>query len=276
MKEPRYKNIEKATKFHQLHQQEHPLILLNCWDAISAKGFENAGAPAVATTSAGIAWAMGYRDGEKIPLSLLFTIIERITQCVSIPVSVDFESGFATDNETLTNNIKKLLSLGVVGINIEDSFDERLIATEDQVKKISAIRETADTYGIPLFINARTDIYWLNCFDEKQQYWQTLHRLSAYRDAGADGIFVPGLTDSLVIENIATAIGLPVNVLSGTWLKEIKKTRGISRISTGSLPIRCFAPLYSQLGAEILSYGYTNFYELIEYHKVNSWFGNTC
>lgn len=188
---------EQACLFHSLHKEENPLILPNAWDALSARIFEKAGARAIATTSAGIAAVFGYADGQQLPKDLLFMMVDRIVKSVTVPVTVDLETGFGDTPDEICETVLGILKIGAVGINIEDADPKRpghLFPIDEQIEKIKAIKALAYKVNIPLFINARTDVFWLNLFTTpEEQLAEALMRLHAYQDAGADGLFVPGL-----------------------------------------------------------------------------------
>lgn len=233
----------KARLFHELHKQPEPLILLNAWDALSAKLFEQAGSKAIATTSAGIAAIFGYGDGQQLPKSLLLAMIERIVHSVNVPVTVDLEAGYGENNQEICETVSAILKIGAVGINIEDADPKQpgsLFSIVEQTEKIKAIRAVAKKLNAPLFINARTDIFWFKLFTPEKRLSETLIRLKAYQEAGADGIFVPGLTDAHSISEIVKDIQLPLNLLAGTWLKEtaVLKSLGVTRLTIGSAAIR--------------------------------------
>src|SRR5712664_3672270 len=178
-----------ANNFHSLHEQKDILILPNAWDAGSAKVIEDVGAKAIATSSAGVAWALGFTDGDKLPPRLLADLTGRITATINIPLSVDFEGGYTTDPQKVGENLKPIIDAGAVGINIEDGED----TPELLAKKIEKARKAAERVGVNLFINARTDVYLQEIGSPESRVGETIDRAARYRDAGADGIFVPGV-----------------------------------------------------------------------------------
>lgn len=153
--------IENARHFRNLHMPHNPLFLYNIWDAGSAKAVERAGAKAVATSSWSVAAAQGYADGEQLPFEDMMAVVTRIAKSVKVPVTVDFEGGYAADSETVEQNVRRLLELGIVGFNFEDQIVDGLglYSVEDQVSRIRAARRAADSLGVPAFINARTDVF---------------------------------------------------------------------------------------------------------------------
>jgi len=238
------KHKQKAILFHQMHSPSEPLVLLNAWDATSARIFEQQGAKAIATTSAGIAASHGYSDGQLIPKKDLIKAVKCIINSVDIPVTVDLEAGYGKNLQEIRDTVYQILRMGAVGINIEDADPEHpecLFSIPEQMEKIKAIRALAKELDVPLFINARTDVFWLKLQATPEECLpETLTRLKAYKEAGADGVFVPGLTDPALISDIVKNIELPLNLLVGPWLKEKNtlKSLGVSRVTTGSAVVR--------------------------------------
>jgi 2-methylisocitrate lyase-like PEP mutase family enzyme len=227
---------EKAKEFAALHVKGNPVILYNAWDAGSAKAIADAGAKAIATSSWSVAAAQGYSDGEDLPIAIAEQIVARIASSVELPVSVDFEGGYSDDDHQLAANISRLLDLGVIGINFEDRIvkGKGLYEIDRQAKRIAAIRRAAEHKGIPLFINARTDVF----FGNGAEVEEALQREKAYASAGASGFFVPGLTDADQIKRIASEATLPVNVMvmEGVPSNEKLATLGVARVSYGPIP----------------------------------------
>lgn len=221
-----------AIAFHRLHQGPGLLRLANAWDAGSARLIESLGAAAIATTSAGVAWAHGYRDGDALPVSLLARTVASICRVISVPLSVDAEGGYADDPAEVGRNVAMLVEAGAVGINIEDGAGapDRLCA------KIAAAKEAAAGRGIELFVNARTDVYLRGLAPEARRVDETIARAQRYASAGADGIFVPGLTDPAQIRQIAAAIDRPLNVMARPGLPDAAQLErlGVRRLSAGS------------------------------------------
>jgi 2-methylisocitrate lyase-like PEP mutase family enzyme len=231
---------EKAEAFRKLHIKGSPFILYNIWDAGSARMVEQAGAKAIATSSWSVAAANGFADGEKIPFTVALANLERIVATVNLPVSIDLEGGYATDNAELIENIKKVIAVGAIGINFEDQIigGERLYSIEDQCARIEPIREAAEKVSIPLFINARTDVF-LKTYPAKHdeaQLDEAVTRGTAYEKAGANGLFVPGLRDPELIKKLCELSAIPVNimVLPDTPPLENLAKLSVSRISYGA------------------------------------------
>jgi 2-methylisocitrate lyase-like PEP mutase family enzyme len=195
---------DKAARFAELHVKGAPLLLYNAWDAGSAKSVLDAGAKAIATSSWSVAEAQGYRDGEAIPIKLAEQIIARITATIDAPITVDFEGGYSEDDRELAENISRLLDLGVIGINFEDRVvkGSGLYEIDRQAHRVAAIRNAAQQKGIALFINARTDVFFVEDRDPAQSVGAALQRGMAYAAAGASGFFIPGLRDEALIGRI--------------------------------------------------------------------------
>ena len=227
---------KKAKQFAALHVKGTPVILYNAWDAGSAKTIVDAGATAIATSSWSVATAQGYEDGEDLPLPLAEQIVERIAAAVDVPVTVDFEGGYSDDDRKLASNISKLLDLGIIGINFEDRVvkGKGLYDVDRQAKRIAAIRHAAEHKGVPLFINARTDVFLGNGGDVDE----ALERAKAYASAGASGFFIPGLTEADHIRRIAEEATLPVNVMvmEGVPSNDKLAKLGVARVSYGPIP----------------------------------------
>jgi len=231
---------EKATAFAELHVKGTPVLLYNAWDAGSAKAIEAAGAKAIATGSWSVAAAQGYGDGEDIPLDLALTIVARITASTEVPLTVDFEGGYSDDDNTLIDNIDRLLDRGAIGINFEDRVVKGagLYDIDRQARRIAAIRGAAEKRGIALFINARTDLFLGRGGEPSSEIGAALDRAKAYAAAGASGFFIPGLTDEALIGQIVEGSPLPVNVMvtDGVPSNERLAGLGVARISYGPIP----------------------------------------
>lgn len=232
----------KCQAFTDLHVKEAPLVLYNVWDAGGAKALEEAGAKAVATGSWSMAAAHGYADGQNMPLDFMLGIITRIVQSVVCPVSVDFEGGFATEPSQIAENVSRLLDTGAVGLNFEDQVvgGPGLNSVADQCRRIEAIRTRSEMAGIPVFLNARTDVFLKadGTANHTELQAEALTRLDAYADAGADGFFVPGLTDPDLIAEICASAPIPVNVMMSDALPSVAAIAklGVARASYGPFP----------------------------------------
>lgn len=236
--------VEKAKLFKQLHIKGEPLILFNIWDAGSAKTVAEAGAKAIATGSWSVAAANGFADGQQLPLDFAIANIERIVKAVDVPVTLDFEGGYATEISSLKSNIARVIDAGAVGINFEDQVvgGEGLYSIEEQSERIATIREVANTSGIPFFINARTDLFLKNlpADDTRELVDAAVERAIAYSAAGATGLFAPGLRDAALIKDLCDRSPLPVNifVIPGVPSNENLAELGVARISYGPGPYR--------------------------------------
>lgn len=226
---------DRALAFRALHVPGRPLILPNAWDAASARIVEDAGASAVATTSAGLAWALGVADGDRLDRERALEAVARITASVAVPVSADIESGFAKDPAGVADTVRAVLAAGAVGVNIEDALyggEGVLRSIAEQAERIAAAREAADAEGVPLFVNARIDTFLRGVGGVDA----TLERAAAFRAAGADGIFVPGAVEPGTVKELADGIEAPLNVLVGPGAPPIAELAalGVARVSAGS------------------------------------------
>lgn len=220
--------------FSQLHYSDTPLLLGNVWDVTSAKLMEENGIKAIATSSAAVANSMGFEDGQYIPFGLLLETVQRIKKNTSVPLSVDMERGYSNTLPGVLQNIDKLLDTGVAGINIEDNVSgNRLRSVESFQKFLSCISNHLAKKNTQLFVNARTDAFLLK---QPNASGETVLRAKAYEAAGANGIFVPFVTDITSIKKIVEATSLPVNVFFCKGLPGFKKLAdaGVKRISMGT------------------------------------------
>src|SRR5215468_8465660 len=255
---------ERAEAFHRLHAGDKPPVLVNAWDAASARLFEQAGSPAIATTSAGLAWSLGYSDGERMSMRELIQACERICRVVTAPVSVDIERGFGRTPAEVCETARALLELGVVGINIEDGSapgGRELVPPGVLAEKISAIRAVAEEFGVRLFINARTDTYFVYTAegdDPTARYDETVRRARIYVDAGADGIFAPGLESIEEMGRMARDVARPLNIYAGyAGLPPVGALQraGVRRVSLGCGPFQAALALARRVATEALNDG---------------------
>lgn len=229
----------KARAFHAMHVKGEPVVLYNIWDAGGAKALAEAGACAIATGSYSMAAAQGYPDGEAMPLDFVTVIVARIVETVDVPVTADFEGGYAESPEALAVTAAQMFRTGVVGVNFEDRVvsGDGLYPIETQCRRIEALRVAADAAGVPVVINARTDLF-LSEPDLKRhaaRLEEAIDRASAYATAGADCFFVPGLADSALIEALSGRITLPLNVMVTDATPPIEQLAalGVARVSFG-------------------------------------------
>ena len=230
--------------FRDLHYGPGPLLLPNAWDAGSARLIAHMGAKAIATTSAGVAWSHGYPDGDVLPVRLLTGTVAAIARVIDIPLTVDIEGGYSNDLDIVEETIKAVLDAGAVGINLEDGAG----TPELLCAKIERARRAGERSGVTVFINARADVYLAGLAPEERRVEETLSRARKYRDAGADGLFVPAVVRAEDIRIIAASAGLPLNVLAVPGLPGLAELAdlGVKRLSAGSGIARL---VYSQ-GAE--------------------------
>jgi 2-methylisocitrate lyase-like PEP mutase family enzyme len=229
-----------AAEFHALHQPGRaPLLLVNAWDAASAKLIEEAGAAAIATSSSAISWSLGYPDGNRLPRGMALDALKRIAAATSLPVTADIETGYAGGGENyshalLGETIRAVLDAGAAGVNFEDAEGGELTTVDEQCRRLTVIRETAATAGVELFINARTDTY-LSGTDAEHAFEETVRRAEAYLSAGASGIFVPGVTDLHILHELARRLPAPLNALAGVGAPSAGELHdaGVRRISIG-------------------------------------------
>ncbi|WP_423205380.1 isocitrate lyase/phosphoenolpyruvate mutase family protein [Pseudomonas kribbensis] len=218
-------------QFHQLHH-DGLLILTNVADATGARLVEQLGGKAVATSSAAVAWAHGYPDGNTLPLERLISTVDSIARVIKVPLSVDIEAGYSDDLDRVAEVIDAVVAVGAVGINIEDGNG----TPELLARKIEVARQVAGKRDVKLFINARTDVYLKSLVPAEDRVAETLRRAALYQAAGADGLFAAGVTSAYEIEAICKGTTLPVNVLgfAGLPSPDELKTLGVRRLSAGS------------------------------------------
>ncbi len=250
----------KAEKLRALHRRGHPLVLVNVWDAATARIIEKAGSEAIATTSAGIAFASGYPDGQKISGERMLEAVTRICAAVSVPVTADMEAGYGDTPEEMHRTVAGVLEAGVVGLNLEDGTGRPKAPLVDlalQVEKIRAVVAEGRRCGVPIVLNARTDVYLRGVGPESSRLAETIRRGQAYRDAGADCVFVPGVTDLSVIAALVEQLACPINVLAVAGSPSIAELArlGVARISLGSGPMRSAMTLLERLASEVLTRG---------------------
>ncbi|HIP77042.1 MAG TPA: isocitrate lyase/phosphoenolpyruvate mutase family protein [Kiloniellaceae bacterium] len=246
---------EKAKTFAALHRPGHPVVLYNIWDAGGAKTLAKAGAKAVATGSWSVAAAQGFGDGEAIPLDLVLTLVARITATVDLPVTVDFEGAYAEAPAEAAANLSRLLEAGAIGINFEDQVvgGEGLHAPGRQAERIAALRGAAEAAGVPVFINARTDLFLKERDRAKHEALlaEAVDRAAAYAEAGASGFFAPALVEPGLIRRLCDQVDLPVNImmLEGAPSLSELAALGVARISYGPGPyVEAMARLAERFG----------------------------
>ena len=221
-----------VSEFRKLHDNTTPLRLPNVWDAGSARLVEALGAKAIATTSAGFAWALGYPDGHQLPMTEVVDAVRRMTRVLKVPLSVDFENGYTDDPATVAENVMRLVELGIAGINIEDGSD----APSLLASKIEAIKSAVAKAGGDLFVNARSDVFLAGLVDKPHQAEESIRRGALYASAGADGLFLPAIMEPSDISAVIKEIRLPLNVMARPGLADgdTLGKLGVRRLSAGS------------------------------------------
>lgn len=232
----------KAERFRGLHIPGKPLVLFNIWDAGSARAVASGGAKAIATGSWSVANANGFADGEYTPLALAIDNLRRIVGATQLPVTVDIESGYGGTPEAVGETVTLAIDAGAVGCNLEDSFpaNGQLRETIDQTHRIRSARQVADAAKIRFFINARTDIFFQQPPEQHNDAMVSaaLDRAHAYAEAGADGLFAPGLVDVVLIARLVEESPLPLNIMVGELTPPLRKLaeNGVARVSHGAGP----------------------------------------
>jgi 2-methylisocitrate lyase-like PEP mutase family enzyme len=233
-------HIARAVRFYRLHEGPEPLRLVNAWDRLSARVFRLAGAPAIATSSFAVALARGYGDGQNIPWAVARDVVADVVDAAGdVPVTADIEAGQGSAPSDVAAAVDDVIAAGAVGVNIEDSLpghSGELFTTQAQCDRLRAARAAAERRALPLYINARCDVYFGAQIAETERPERLLERAAAYVDAGASGVFVPGLTDAGVLARLCAATGAPVNVMLWPGLPSIEALTeiGVRRISQGA------------------------------------------
>jgi 2-methylisocitrate lyase-like PEP mutase family enzyme len=256
----------KAELFARLHQGPELLVLANSWDVASSRLVEAAGFPAVATSSAGVAWALGYADGERISRDEMIDMVRRVAAAVRVPVTADMEAGYGPTAEAVAETMRAALDAGAVGLNIEDSdakAGHRLLDRGLAVERIHAAREAADRAGIKAVINARTDAFFPSSMAEGDRFAEAVARANAYRKAGAGSLFVPFVADRDIIGRLAREIDGPLNILArpgSPSLAELKAL-GVARVSIGGVLATSAYAVIRRAAAELKGAGTYGFAE---------------
>lgn len=250
---------EKASEFRALHKKDHILILPNAWDVASARAFENAGFPAVATSSAGMMVSLGYPDGETIDRNEFVDAIRRIAKILTVPLSVDVVAGFGDTPDQVAATVTDVVKAGAVGVNIEDFIhaEKKLFTIEKQIEKLKAIKKLQQALNVPIVINARTDALRYAPGDEAAKLKEALRRSVAYRDVGADCVYPMGLMDPAPISTFVKALNFPINVMVRKGLPSIKELErlGVARVSFGPTASYAAMGLLKQISKEVLEKG---------------------
>jgi 2-methylisocitrate lyase-like PEP mutase family enzyme len=257
----------KAETFLKLHHDKEILVLLNAWDAGSARLIEASGSKAIATTSMGIAATLGYPDFQTIPFSEMVDAISRIVNKVNLPVTSDIEAGYGKNLDEIITCIEKVIATGIAGINIEDSYNlnPQLLDVSEFCERISAIRRLSDSLGFHLVINTRTDVFITQSGDPVLRLSEAIMRGNKYREAGADCIFIPDVSEKDKIATLVKEINAPINILvnptRGTGLPppiRVLEELGVARVSLGSTIMKATLAMTKKVVSEIMETGTYN------------------
>jgi 2-methylisocitrate lyase-like PEP mutase family enzyme len=249
--------IKRAQTLRALHKPPPILLLPNAWDLISARIFADAGYPAIATTSGGVAWALGYADGEKTPWPEVVAATARIAAAVSVPVTADIEAGYGKSPEEVARHVVEIAQAGAAGVNLEDGAGGALRSIEDAAARILAARRAVSEAGLDIVINARTDVYLHGSGDVAAKQEETVKRGKAYLAAGADCIYVFALTDLATIVAVARGLAAPVNIMgrAGTPPLAALEQAGVARVSIATGATLVAASLLQQLAKDLRAKG---------------------
>jgi 2-methylisocitrate lyase-like PEP mutase family enzyme len=251
---------KKAEAFRAMHTGSGTVLLPNVWDVASARIIEEAGFEAIATTSAGIAFAQGFPDGQKIPAEQMINAVAHIASAVRAPVTADVEAGYGQRPEDAARTARGVIEAGAVGMNFEDATgdaDHPLTELTLQLERIRAIRQSAEELRVPIVLNARTDVYLLQVGEPSGRYDEAVRRLAAFRDSGADCVFVPGVRDAETIGRFVADLKCPVNILGvpgSPPVPDLVKL-GVKRISLGSGSMRSSLGFLRRLAEEVKASG---------------------
>lgn len=266
----------KADAFRAMHQAPPILLLPNAWDAVSARLFVKVGARAIATTSAGVAATLGYPDGEKVPRNEMLEVVARIARVVDVPVTADIEAGYAESSDGFVDTIRAVIDAGAIGFNLEDATGDSsrpLHEVEPLLARIRAARLAGERAGVQVVINARTDVYLAKVGDPAGRFAEVVRRANAYREAGADCLFVPGVTDLATLTELVRKISGPLNVLTGLGMPSTAELQriGVARLSVGSAIMRATLATARDAANELIHKGtYGAFLDRnIPYDEVN-------
>jgi 2-methylisocitrate lyase-like PEP mutase family enzyme len=247
---------DKANAFRKMHDRSRILVLPNAWDVASARIVEQAGFRAIATTSAGVAWSLGNPDGEGLGRDEMLDIVRRVAARVAVPVTADMVAGFGSKPAEVAETVRRLIAAGAVGMNMEDGTNDEdgtLVDVAVHVEKVRAAREAAAAAGVPIVINARTDVYLAQVGEPGSRLRHAVERANAYREAGADCLFVPSVRDADTIAKLVREINGPINILAGGTAPSIPELEqlGVARASLGSGPMSATLGLLKKIVEEI-------------------------
>jgi 2-methylisocitrate lyase-like PEP mutase family enzyme len=251
---------ELARQFLELHRGPRILVLPNAWDVSSARIFEDAGFPAIGTTSAGVAFSLGYPDGQKIPRGEMLAVVRRIAEAVEVPVTADVEAGFGSTPEEVADTAREVIAAGAVGMNLEDGVEGKPDFLGDvnlQKEIILAVLGVAAASRVPFVLNARTDIFLYGIGPAETRLARTIERLNAYRAGGAQSLFAPGVKDKETITQLARGVTGPLNILATVGTPPIAELQqlGVARISVGSGPMRATLGFLDRMARQLRDEG---------------------
>ena len=251
---------ELARQFLELHRGPKILVLPNAWDVASARVFEDAGFPAIGTSSAGVAFSLGYPDGQKIPREEMLAVVRRIAEAVEVPVTADVEAGFGSTPEEVADTARAVIATGAVGMNLEDGVEgkpEFLADVNLQKETIRAVLEVAIGAGVPFALNARTDIFLYGIGPAETRLARAIERLNAYRVTGATSLFAPGVKDKETIAQLARGLAGPLNILATVGTPPVAELQqlGVARVSVGSGPMRATLGFLGRLARQLRDEG---------------------
>ena len=249
---------ERAETLRRLHSGPGILVLPNAWDVATARLVEEAGFAAIATTSAGVAWAFGYPDGERISRDEMLDAVRRMAAAVRVPVTADVEAGYGPTPEAAARTARGVIAAGAVGLNLEDgASDGALLDLGLQVERVQAVRAAGATAGVPIVINARTDAFEVKGWDAERRFAEAVRRANAYRAAGADCLFVPHVSDGATIGRLAREIDGPLNIIAGPPAPPIRELErlGVRRASLGPRVVQAALGLVRRAVVELRERG---------------------
>jgi 2-methylisocitrate lyase-like PEP mutase family enzyme len=256
----REEQAPQAELFRSKHHGPRLLLLPNAWDAMSARVFAAAGFDAIATTSGGVAWSLGYADGEQTPWDEVVAATARIVRVAQVPVTADIEAGYGETPDAVMRSVSEIIGAGAVGVNLEDGTPQGPVpirSLQDAAERIRAAREAAKAAAVPIVINGRTDLYLRNIGDEATRFEETVERGRAYLAAGADCVYPIGLRDPATIGRLVKALGAPINinVRAGSPSVAELEALGVARASTASQLALMAMSMTRQVADELLAAG---------------------
>lgn len=270
-RQPLAELCRKAEILRTLHQGREPLLLLNAWDAASACVVESLGFPAIATTSAGMANALGYADGEQLGREEMLAAVARIARAVRVPVTADLEAGYGESWEAVVQTVQAAIEAGAAGFNLEDARAGALLPFDEAVQRVHSARQAAEHAGVPLVINARSDAFHPG-YVTGDAFAEAVRRANAYRQAGADCLFLPFVSDTGVIGRLVKAVNGPINILATAQTPPLPELRtlGVARVSVGSALARAAMNVIRETAEKLRATGSFDFASgIIAYDEMN-------